>query len=305
MKNSKVLILLLIGGFIWSFVSGIFVTYLLFMSPKSTPPPPDSKKETIEEYDIVAVSEEQPHMMLVFDFIKRGEGFYGSGHYYNGASWESQVLTFKDSPVSDVASRNNSVNFISIETSINKNRFILDVPGIYTNMVIRAQEDYVKFGGSTQDSALYLTINNKPIKSYVALLKGYNFNYVEEDIEDLGVSTDWLIFWDRDWNFYHLDKTTVLNPSPYYSSHELFAAITKSENNFGTVSYFSGVDIERTKSGIRVHYLKEGQLQILGMLVDSGYKRFGYENMAHSYLATVDDRGIGLYMRLDSNKEGD
>jgi hypothetical protein len=58
----------------------------------------------------------------------------------------------------------------------------------------------------------------------------------------LGLTTDWLAFWDADGNFYHVDATNVTKPTNIYHSHQLGII---EDNNKAIAKYFQ-ISTERS-----------------------------------------------------------
>lgn len=91
---------------------------------------------------------------------------------------------------------------------------------LHNEMIVRSLPGYTKV--LSQGSGT-LSVNGITRPAHVLYSRIYSLN--AKDIQfynqPLGVTTDWVAFWDTNGNFYHVDTTQVDRPTPIYQTHQL------------------------------------------------------------------------------------
>ncbi|MFZ5424373.1 MAG: hypothetical protein ACOZAO_01090 [Patescibacteria group bacterium] len=290
--QKKLLIPLLILSFVSLFTLGVFTSWVYFSGIKIVPPIPKNSNDFREEYDVVIVSEETPYKVLVVDYFIENNRHFGWAHFYNDGVWESTVLKPNSMAISDVDSLNQYVSSVKGSFFIQDTKFDINIPEIYTSMVIRAEKPFVKFGGSTSKSDVFFSIDGELINSRAVLLKGYNTQIFDLDLSEYGVQTDWLVFWDSSKNFYHLDKTSLTKPHPIYTAHDFFS-VQSFDTEVGNVTYFLHPDVVAHSSSNSA--LVKTDLTALELNLGS---RYSTHNYGFSSYVTDSTGGVGVYLHL-------
>lgn len=304
MRNAVSASVLFILAFFWTLAIGIVGTWLVIdqLLPITTTAPPvritNPREEiTQEEYDIVIVTKEKPYKVVALEILRDNNGPKSAqAHYFDG-EWHSArrptyIITDK-TDTSQLVSRVTFSTSTGYTETLGADTIAAHIESLYTPITIRTEKDYVKFGGATLQSGEYLTINGEPVESYAAMLKGYNKNTFNVDIEQHKVVTDWLMYWDKDWNFYHLDKTDVGVPHPKYESHEFFAKLIN-EGALGSVKYNFIDSVQNLESQVVVTDV-EGS--VLTLNEGPGYNRSGNEKFP-AKIVTGENGGIGIYITV-------
>ncbi len=295
--------LLLIVAFVWIFGLGLIFGRLLTTHPVAptnvAPPDVSLPARPLESYDIIIAATSEPHTLLVLDFFELDSVFTGNAHYFDGKNWAETPLRKGEIKIQEVEGLNQFTNKITGNFLLNGNLFVLDIPSISTPMVIRGESNFVKFGGTTHVNGPYLKINETAVDSYVALMKGFAKNYPAVYIEELGINTTWLAFWDKDWNFYHLDKTLVKNPSPDYTPHEFFSKITPQigKFGFGSVEYYSGLNTNVASALIKIGFPENLEYKEMELTFGPQYSFAQYYTATY---VTSEAGGVGLLLQVNT-----
>lgn len=289
-KKSFQTTILLTIGFVWMFVAGALISRLI----KNDPIIPVNKSAR-EEYDILFVSKDKPHKLLFIDYYKVGKTVYGNAHYYDGNSWKQGTIKSETVNVLPINSVSQSVYKINGAVNIDAIKIDFSAPEIYTHMTVRARNVFSKFGGATETASARITVGESSFDCYAALLVGFNSTEELLDWQSLGVKTDWLMFFDKDWNFYHLDNTIVDIFSPFYESHSFFA---KSSNS-GNVAYFPNFSLSRFQNRLSIKY---DRLNRLDIDIANTFARKDYGNASYGGLATNNDDGVGVYLNINTHQ---
>jgi hypothetical protein len=87
-------------------------------------------------------------------------------------------------------------------------------------MSVRSLPGYTKFMSEGNGQ---ITINGEvhPAKVLYTRIFSMNTSDIQFYNEPIGVTTDWVAFWDTQGNFYHIDSSTVSKPTPIYKTHTL------------------------------------------------------------------------------------
>lgn len=191
-----------------------------------------------KEYDLMVVTVEKPHKIVALDFYETTgaqQNFVGNIHYYDGTSWQNYQLNESQINVQETSSLKQYSNIISAQINAGRENIRITIPEILTPVTIRAEEQFTKFAGATPNAGNYIYINSQPYQSYAAFLKGFHTNPPSSfDIFDLGLDTNWLMYFDENWNFYHLDKTVTVRKADFYPDHEVFVRQLRPDFAFNT-----------------------------------------------------------------------
>lgn len=296
MKEKSILLVLLIFALLWTFVVGAGLGWLIGdknqPAPRPQPPieiPGLGEEETAVQYDIIFVTKEENPRILSIGTWKKGNIQDGGAHYYNPKSgqWTNITKYIDTFSVTDDQGLNQLTSTITGTVEIENDYFAFNVDLIKTPMVVKAKERHVKFAGTTETT---LVINDEKVPARVALLKDYNKDSVYFDLKEYGIETDWLVYWDENDNFYHLDITTMEKFNPLYEPHEFFAVLTPNnviEHFENFLSVQNGDKVEITKNNEPVFILDLGP-----------YYERGRSGIAKTYVASTNEGGIGAYLSI-------
>lgn len=108
---------------------------------------------------------------------------------------------------------------------------------------MRSLPGYTKFMSKGDG---FLSIDGKSYAVNEIYTKIYSLNSADIQFysEPLPVTTDWIVFWDKDGNIYHLDMTDVPNPTPVYQSH----TIGFRESNNSVIAKTMKAQVERDQN---------------------------------------------------------
>ncbi len=262
----KTLILvIMIVGFITTFLSGYFLSQLLAterivttkINPptenipyiKDTTPYPTSNNPQIEQdstkflpgkhyFDdtIIIVTKDKPQINVVATVTRaeQDKDYAQSTRvsYYDGVNWTRQSASkiSKDSTIvsnSLVKSWDTTIDPSRVlkqtaqgEITINNTSLVFSTGVLQNEIVMRSLPGYTKF---MSNAAGTLTTNGVVHQAYVLYTRIYSLNAAELQSYDqsLGLTTDYIAFWDTQGNFYHIDITNVDKPTPIYQTHQL------------------------------------------------------------------------------------
>lgn len=152
--------------------------------------------------------------------------------YYDGSSWARQSMS-KASKDSTIVSSNLIKSWdiaidpsrvlkqtVQGEVTINNTSLVFSTGVLQNEIVMRSLPGYTKFISSGTGT---LTANGVMHQAYIAYTRIYSLNAREIQFynQSFGVTTDYIVFWDTQGNFYHVDATSVDKPTPIYQSHQL------------------------------------------------------------------------------------
>jgi hypothetical protein len=290
---------------VWLVAAGFIVARIFFCGEDAERPgyiPPPTGDITFQhEYDLVLITATEPHDIVYVEFVSTDDTDYGYAHYMHNDIWRSVQLTGANFSLKDKKDLNQYVSTVEAGFVLANTVFKIAVPEIYTNMVIRAEADFTKFGGATPLPTAVLQRNNTIEKCYAALLKGYNTAIFNADLGKYGINTDWLMYWDEDWQFYHLDKTTLEREHPKYDAHEFMGSIRASGNRGGTVSYYSAISILEERQGVRTISFSSGEKrQALALKNEAYFEKYLHTGarVEGSLVLSRSDAGVGVYLRV-------
>ena len=311
------LLILIVFGLVWSFSSGYLLKQQNNLYPSPTPPTsttpipttpianttpiPPRDDFAVTTYDIVAITTSEPKKVL---YIERGiiESIsFFFGYYFDGTTWHTSESSLNKLTVAENDSLYKYSNTIAAEIYFDDTVVTVSVPEIFTNMVIRSEHEYLKFGGSTTSVDTYVSIDNTKLPSQVGLLKRYKKTFNGTDISSLDVTTDWMMFWDENGNFYHLDKTDVGVPNDEYPPHEFFARTQYVGSEISGILYLPLNSINYTPAATNISYSESGQNRTLNLTHSSRYFGKLYKpTETTNTLITTKTGGIGVYTRFDT-----
>lgn len=244
--------MLVFAGFVSAFVGGYFLKTYEFnnYSPSiDTPIENDDKNGELGVNEllflpdklyfldtVVVVSETNPRYVLALT-ATRGEqedGYLQQSRlsFFDGETWTRDSLSEK---TQNSAIKNNTIisrwettidpsrvlrEQSSGEVVINDTKIAFSTGMLENEMGIRSLPYYTKFS-SEGDAELSIDGVTHPARVFYTRIFSINAADVLTYDKDLHLETFWLIFWDENGNFYHIDVTDVENPIPRYTSHSL------------------------------------------------------------------------------------
>jgi len=259
----------------------------------ATPTPISITGQT--EYDLVTLSDSNPPTIIFIEAIQTSKSFWGIAYFHNGTSWSQTDLLKSNFSVTETNTLIQLENQINITFTIDDQTIGLNVPQLYTPIVIRAKNEFSKFGGSTNGFLPYLTINNNPQNVRVGLLKGFNRDPKLIDVYDLGINTDWIMFWDQAGNFFHLDKTSTEKINTDYPAHEFYAIenFDQAQNLTGTVNNPKLANINRNNDQVIISTNESVSLTLTKI---SRFERPAWQDITQGYLISDGQGGYGVYL---------
>lgn len=270
-----IIIGLIIAGFISTFICGYFLNQLIistnirlqpptFPRPTKAPPQPtpiisgetqDTTKFLPGKYyfedTIIAVTKDKPSLTIAASVVRieQDSNFtqYSRMSYFDGKSWNRQSDT-KTTPNSAIVSDNLVKSW---STTIDPSRVLKETvrgeftigdkpkvgfsTGILENEIgVRSLPGYTKFISSAPGT---LTVDGLDYPAYIAYTRIYSLNAKEIQFynQPFGLTTDYVVFWDTQGNFYHIDATQVDKPTPIYQTHQL--GVVKDTNSTVTKTF--------------------------------------------------------------------
>ncbi len=218
------------------------------------------KNKQYFEDTLIAITNSTPNKIIVAT-ITRQEVDSGSNQntrvsYFDGKNWIRKT-TYKHYDTAAIYT-NNIINKwnINIDESrvlkqnvvgtikIDNNIIDFDTKTITNNITIRSLPGYTKFMSTSEGD---LIINGVFYPSKILYTRIYSNNSKEIQFYDtpLGLTTYWLVFWDENGNFYHVDSTYVNNPTDIYKTHQL-GVVVKNDGSV-TKTFEVKVDIDNNK----------------------------------------------------------
>jgi len=248
------LFLLILVGFVMTFISGYFV-HRLFAPEGNKPtegnnsiaPPqndiPISQNNTTFttgafyfEDTIIAITKDSPHMTFAATVTRlQGDKNYTQRSrmsYNDGKNWNrfSDSKTTTDSTivrdnlvkswVTNIDPSRVLKESIKGELDTNDTKILFSTNNLDNEIGIRSLPGYTKFMSHGTGS---VTINGETHQAYILYDRIYSLNASDIQFynQPFGLTTDWVAFWDTDGNFYHVDATTVDKPTNIYQTHHI------------------------------------------------------------------------------------
>lgn len=252
----KITILLIVAaGFLISFATGFYLNKLLksentIENNQPSPTPIAQNNDTQTEQDstkflpgkfyiddtVIAITKEiTPRTLVATATRVQQEKDYNQTtrvSYFDGNNWLRKIAS-QTSANSAIVTNNiikswqtkidptrvlkeESIGQIQMDkTKINFNTGTLE-----NEIGMRSLPGYTKFMSQTEGS---INIDGKETPAHILYTHIYSSN--AEDIQfynkSLGITTNWIAFWDEEGNFYHIDATNVDKPTNIYETHKI------------------------------------------------------------------------------------
>jgi hypothetical protein len=246
--------LLIISSLIALILSGFLLVYLFrwFMNPSVDPSPPEcsttkcnnTKELDLIDIDLFIVSTNHTSDLVHINYVDNRSQSYSQAQVVY--SLGGKPLVASQIPFKSIEWRQISENTSNLEYSFSGSFRLggdtveFEIPSINLEMVIRASQDVGKFGGVTPNASV--KINGVESSAHVAVTAGFFNKFVPVNIAAQKVRTDWMMYFDKDWNFYHLDKTETEIPTADYYPHSFLAEVASPG---GTVRYLDDFSLSK------------------------------------------------------------
>jgi hypothetical protein len=217
------------------------------------------------EDTILVVTKDKPQINLIASINRlEQEKNYSQGtrvSYFDGSSWVRKGVnnTTADSTIvsnSLIKSWNIVIDpsrvlreTVKGEVTINDTPITFKTDILRNEISMRSLPGYTKFMSSGTGQ---LTLNGKAHEMYVLYTRIYSLNAADIQFynQPLGLTTDWIAFWDANGNFYHVDTTAVEKVTPIYQSHQ----VGIQEDSNGSVIKTFSVSVGRDTSNPPSNY---------------------------------------------------
>jgi hypothetical protein len=250
------LLLLLLAGFVTTFFSGYYVAQLQSVPGQPAPTPSITSGPTVKpgatgvpqqsteflpgkyyfDDTLIAVTKSKPVRSFAVS-VRRLEQQQAYVHntgasYFNGTSWERDTDS-RNAPDATIIS-NDVVNKWEVmidptrvlkqsaqgDITVGGTRISFDTGLLYNEIGMRSLPGYTKFMSRGSGT---LTINDEKFDAFMLYTRIYSLNATDIQFynQPIGLTTDWLAFWDTQGDFYHIDVTDVETPTPIYQSHRI------------------------------------------------------------------------------------
>jgi hypothetical protein len=218
------------------------------------------------EDTIMLISKNAPHYTLVATASRseKDDSTYLQNSrvsYFNGNEWK-RILRSDNNQTSSI--QNNelikswTVNIdrsrvlrqnVTGELYVNKVDISFETQTLENEISVRSLPGYTKY---MSESSGYMAIDGQKTEAYILYTRIYSSNASELLVYDgnIGLLTNWIAYWDKDGNFYHIDSTEVKNPTPNYQTHSI--GILK--NKIGAVLKTFDLNIIRNDSNPPTDY---------------------------------------------------
>ncbi len=265
MKNPVILLLLIFFGFVCTFFTGFYLATILHLElqpPDSSSPEPLSSEATGSAglstpflpgkyyFDDAAIliTKDAPHYTIAATVSRsqQAEGYSQSTRisYFDGTNWTRKMA--QDKAADSEMMKNQflkkwEINYdpsrvlketVSAKMMVNDVNIEFLSGTLQNEIAMRSIPGYTKFMSEGKNARI--TINGTEHPAYIIYTKIYSFNAKDLQFYNtpLGVTTDWIAFWDKNGEFYHVDRTNVDKPTEIYQSHEIgvYKNITGSVN---------------------------------------------------------------------------
>lgn len=300
MKSLLLTILGIYSAFLAGF--GAFYVYNKYYVPPVPPyiPQPNNQKNQLDlvDFDVLLVTTEAPKKLFHINYVDNAGESYQLAHL--DYSLDGKTLKSKDIPFANINWKHITTNKSNSEFSVSGSfeadgiNYSFEVPSVKLGMVIRAEPTTGKYGGSTNGPTATIISNKNAQTAYAGITAGFFTDYPKVSLSSLQVNTDWFMYFDNDWSFYHLDNTKVKNPTPEYYSHEFFSRIMGSSDvtyyklNSSTYNSPSSLSINYNHQGAEI----ENNYELLSPVIPFSY--------AKTYLITQNNGDIGIYTKINS-----
>ncbi len=205
---------------------------------------------------VMLVSEETPRQVLVATVTRSDKGNIwqqtGRVSFFDGEKWTRKTNN-GTTESSEIASSSLIKKWkieidpsrvlkqsVKGEVTVGTNQIGFET-GLMTNEIgMRSLPGYTKFMSNGNG---IIIMNGRRIPAKLIYTRIYSMNSVDIQFYSgqFGLMTDWIAFWDNEGNFYHIDKTNVVNPTEIYKTHEI--GILEDKN--GSVTKTFSVSVTR------------------------------------------------------------
>ncbi len=231
--------------------------------PSSSPNPEVSQDTTkflpgkhYFEDTIILVTKDKPQINLVATVTRaEQDSNYAQStrvSYYDGKNWtrQSSSKAAKDSAivsnnlvkswVTDIDPSRVLKQTVKGEITINNSSITFSSYVLQNEIGMRSLPGYTKFMSNGTGT---VAVNGVSRGAYILYTRIYSSNASDIQFynDPFGLTTDWVVFWDTQGNFYHVDATSVDKPTTTYQTHKIGVM----ENSTGAVSKAFDLSIER------------------------------------------------------------
>ena len=257
-------VFIVVFSILGSFYSGFFLKDSFIKNDNSDIPKADGNNLIPYFNDeIVLISKEEPHYTLVANasrfyndtgsYTHRQKIFFFDGNEWSSkfSTTESNNLIIANTPTIPVWEINDDPSRVLKQkvkgkTDTGESIIEFDVPLITNELGIRSLAEYTVF---RSEAVGEMIINGKKYESNVLYTRTYSYNasigLITLSKDPIGISTNWLAFWDVDGNFYNIDETIVdSKESDPYKSHSI--AVMKDNN--GSVQKSFDLNLQTKKN---------------------------------------------------------
>lgn len=269
------------------FLSGCVLGFILF-NPDSIPTRETFGNKPVESYDIIVKSNSG---LFYFDYVIHKSGPMTNGYFYSNNSWSDINPKNISISVKPLNNGNNREYTFDIKLKTDTGETDIYTKSVNLDMTVRADKLFPKFGGFAYNTVITFTKTDGT--SYVetgksAVLAGYDWNYKNINLQELGVKTTWIMFMDKDNNFYHLDITTVAKDNDDYKSHSFF-----SFDKGDSVSYSTGFSVENNSTDVVINSSEKAL-----KLVKSVPHDVAYFKDANLFTVSDNSGGVGILLSI-------
>ena len=293
--------ILIIGSMAVSVFLMIYLFRFVFSNISCTsqtiPSTCSNKTLDLQDIDILIVTSSKPYKLININYIDNKVEDYTqiqAVYSIDGASLAVTHLPFNSIKWRQVSENKNNYEYtISGVFRLGADNVEIEITSIYLAMVIRAEPQAGKFGGSTALPSVKVKVNGVEEKAYAAVTAGFFNKYEPVDINHLGVRSNWLMYFDKNWNFMHLDKTEMDRQTDVYYPHTFMSKIINISQN---VSYLNNIDITKTPSNsFLLSYTDNNKPLTESLYVKSSVITYPGTKM---YMIENKDGGVGVYLTL-------
>ncbi len=260
-SNNATLFALLALGCIGAFISGFFISDLLKQTTTTSRPaisptpvsghavatPTEMPMNAVDQlrfsagnhyFDdtVLVITTDAPHQVVIGSMVRiqENETFIHNTRVslFDGTTWERKTLSKSaDTPeilpndlVTDWSIRIDATRMLKEQLkgtiTVGDNTATFQANQLQNELGIRSLPGYTKFM-SEGNGTLSINGTSHPAKVLYTRIYSMNTDDIQFYTEPIGVTTDWIAFWDSLGNFYHIDSSTVSKPTPIYKTHTL------------------------------------------------------------------------------------
>ncbi len=256
------------------------------------------------DFDIFVTTTLKPYKIIHLNHLNNKVEAYSQTqveYLFAGNTLKKAQIPFESIKWQQVSENQNNLEYAFTGSfTVGNDKVEIQIPRIYLDMVIRAQPDVGKFGGSIASPDAKIIVNGQENNAYAVVTAAFFNKFTPVDYKAAKVRTHWMMFFDKDWNFYHLDKTEVENQSDAYYAHSFFSKISGTDT---TVRYFTDINASGVPaSSLLVTYSQDGTALEKNFTLKSSVTPYPGASM---FLIEANDgsegtEGVGLYLYVDS-----